>query len=209
MLSFFKKDKGKTNKARGLSFYDRENLVHKLSDLVTILNPESTQIFTTPEIIKYRGIPLSEITESSIIKLYDEPDFVIDKFDTIEDYKVMFYRHTVAKFTFLMQFHFYKGNFFFLSNMVTATGILMDNDKKTIIGRIANKYFPDLQIDSAKGFEMKLNDNVNNFISVFDGVNLWVNYINNSPHNIQVLNNSDLSGEPSTENFDSTIDDYF
>lgn len=209
MLSFFKKDKGKTTKGRGLSYYDRENLVHKLSDLVTMLNPESSQMFTSPDIIKYSGIPLSEITEKSIIDLYDEPAFVIDKFETIEDYKVMFYRHPVAKFTFLMQFHFYKGDFYFLSNMVTATGLLMDSDKKTIIGRISNKYFPDLQLDSAKGFEIKLSDQANNFISVFDGVNFRVNYINNSPHNIQVLNNSDLSDGPSTENFDSTIDDYF
>ena len=205
MLSFFKSDKRKTT--RGLSYYDRENIVHNIKDLENVLDPVGKKEYTRQETIKYSGMALEDITENKIINLFAEADFIIEDFESMQNYKVLFYRHPVGKYTFVMQFHFYRGSFFFLTNMVSVAGVLTSLDKKTIIEKITKKNFPGLDLDLSKSNEIKVSDANNCFISVEDGVHFRVSYVNNSLKNQELLNKSDFVAPQPEEDYDSMIDD--
>jgi len=206
MLSIFKKKDVKNT--RGLSYYDRVSLVHNLNDLISVTNPESAQQHTTSKIIKYNGVALSEITEEKVMDMFDKPDFVIDEVETQKDYKVMFYRHTVDKFNFLLQFHFYKSHFFFVSNTISTAGPLSNADTEKLIHRLATKYGLDLKRDARKNYDIKITDKSNNIIKIIDEVSFKMNYINNSATNQQLMNNPDFFSIEPEEDTEAQIDDY-
>lgn len=207
MLSFLKSRK--RNSSRGRSYYERENMVHTLNDLISICNPVSNQQYSTSGIIKYNGIALNEADEKRVLKLFGKPNHIIDDIENLNNYKVLFYRHTVDKFKFLMQFHYHKNSFFFVSNMVTSTGVLSQLDKMSFINRITNKYFPELKLDFQQGLDIQITDKVNNFIKVVDGVNFKVNYVNYSSVNKQIINNPKFSNEIMKDDSESKMVDYF
>lgn len=206
MLSIFKKKEIKG--IRGISYYDRVSLVHDLNDLVLIFNAESEQNHTTSEIIKYNGIALSEITEEKVFDMFDKPDFVIDNIETQKDYKVMFYRHIVDKFTFLLQFHFYKENFFFVSNTISTAGPLTKIDTELLLNRLATKYGIDLKLNEQKNYDIKITDKINNIIKIVDEVGFKMNYINNSVANQQIMKDPGFFAIEPDEDIEAQIDDY-
>ncbi|RLD53496.1 MAG: hypothetical protein DRJ01_19310 [Bacteroidetes bacterium] len=207
MLSFFKKNKNKN--LRGESYYDRENMIHNIGDLFSVFNPETTKYYTTNQNIKFNELKLSEIKEKDIIKMLKEPDFVIGEKDGLNGHKVLFYRHLVNNLIFLMQFHFLKGNFLFISNTTSSVTTISKEDKISFVNRIVKKYIPEINIDLKNGFEIKISDENNNFLNIIDGVNFKVNYINNSPYNQKLLKNPNLAKEMTEDNFDTKLDDYF
>lgn len=207
MLSFFKRNKNKN--IRGKSYYDRENMVHNLSDFTTIFNPDSLSQYTSAESLMFSGIALSEIDEDKIRQEFKEPDFVIDEKEGLNGHKVLFYRHLVNNLIFLMQFHFLKGNFLFVSNTTSSSTLLSHSDKISFANRITKKYLSKEDIDFNKGLEIKISDKHNNFLNILDGVNFRVNYINNSEKNQKLLKNPNLAKELLENNFDSKLDDYF
>lgn len=207
MPSFLRPKKGKSS--RGQSYYDRENMVHTLSDLASINNPKSEQVYSTNEIIKYNNLALNEIDEKGLMKVFDKPSHIISGLEDLKNYKVLFYRHSIEKFVFLMQFHCYQDNFLFVSNMVISSGILSISEKELFLNRIINKYFPELKLDFQQGFDIKITDKFKNFIKVVDGVNFRINYVNNSSVNQQILNNPKFSNERKKDDFDAKMHDYF
>ncbi len=207
MLSFFKKNKNKN--IRGKSYYDRENMVHNLSDFTTIFKPDSLAQYTSAETIVFSGIALSEIDEKKINLEFKDPDFVLDEKEGLNGHKVLFYRHIVNSLIFLMQFHFLKGSFLFVSNATSSSTLLSHSDKISFANRIAKKYLSEDFIDFDKGLEIKISDKHNNYLNIKDGVNFRVDYVNNSEYNQALLKNPNLAKELLDNNFDSKLDDYF
>lgn len=204
MLSFLRPKKGKSS--RGQSYYDRENMVHTINDFDSIINPQINKQYITTNTVKYIGLALSEINERKVLEAFNNPTYISEN---LNDHKVLFFRHSIDTFIFLMQFHFYKKSFVFVSNMVTSSGLLSKSDKVTFINRITQKYFSDLKLDFQQGFNIKITDKVNNFIKIDDGVTFRINYVNNSSVNQQIVNNPKYSNEIIKIDFDSKIDEYF
>lgn len=207
MLSFFKNNKEKN--LRGESYYDRENMVHNINDLLSIFYPDSNNNYTSAETIKFIGLELNEVNEKSIKKVLKEPNFIIDEKVGLNGHKVLFYRQTVNNLIFVMQFHFLKGIFLFVSNTTSSATQLTHSEKESFVKRITDKYIPETVIDFKNGCEMHISDNHNNFLTIVDGVNFRVDYIYNTPQNQQLLKNPNLLIELTEDNFDSKIDDYF
>jgi len=207
MLSFFKSSSKKN--VRGESYYDRENMVHNHGDLLTIFNPIVEQQYNSSEVIKFSGLALKEIDEENIKKVLKEPDFVTGASDSSLGHKVMFFRHLVDKYIFLMQFHFLKGSFLFVSNSTSSASVITKEEKLSFTRRITDKYLGGIDIDFEKGFDMKITDAANNFLNITDGVNYKVNYINLSEFNLNMLKNPNLKDEMQDGSFDNKLGDYF
>jgi hypothetical protein len=200
---------GKKKNTRGESYYDRENMVHNHGDLLTIFNPVTDQQYKSGKTIKFSGIALNEITEANIKKVLKEPDFVIGAKDSNLGHKVLFYRHVVDKYIFVMQFHFLKGGFLFVSNSTSSTSVITREEKLSFTKRITDKYLSGINVDLTGGFDMKITDTVNNFLSITDDVNFKVNYINCSDFNKQLMKNPDLMTEIQEDGFDNKLNEYF
>jgi len=206
MFSLFWQHGGKSS--RGQSYYERENMVHTLDDLISIGDPVATQHYSTAETIKFNSLILNEVDEKSIIKMFGKPKHIIQN-EGLQNHKVLFYRHSAGEFIFLMQFHFLKNKFFLISNMISAQRSLSTSDKETFINRITNKYFPEMRLDFKSGFDIKISDKFKNFIKVVDGVNFRVNYINISSFK-QLLQSDPKYIKGTTEgDFESKIENYF
>jgi len=206
ILIFFKLKKGKAS--RGKSYYERENLIFKMEDFVLKSNPEAKQNYTTDKTIKYNGLALGEINEASVLRVFDEPDFEIVDEEVLKGHRVMFYRRTVDNFTFLMQFHFFRGHFIFVSSKVTLHGVLLKSDRKVFVNRILKKYIPDIELDAEKGYNIKVSDSSGNFLKINDEVIFSVSYVNNSTTNQQLLTNIDKYEEKLEQTIDEEVDDY-
>ncbi len=187
LSSLFKFKKSKNT--RKYAYYNRENQVTNLADLLMIFNSKANQEYTTAELIKHSGLALSEINETSLLKALKNPDYLMDDLDDIEDYKVLFYRRRVDKFIFLLQFHFFKGNFVFVSNKISSHGILTKSERIGLIKNMGEKYFPEgFELDLTKRFDIKINDENNNFLKVIDEVDFRIHYVNNSSKNQKLIN---------------------
>jgi len=207
MFSFLKSNKKKN--VRGESYYDRENMVHNHGDLISIFNPVTEQQYNSSEIIKFSGLALSEIDEENIKSVLKEPDFVMGAANSSSGHKVMFFRHLVDKYIFLMQFHFLKGSFLFVSNSTSSASVITPEEKLSFTKRITDKYLSGITMNFDQGFDMKITDAANNFLSITDGVNYKVNYINMSEFNLNMLKNPNLKSEMQEGSFDNKLGDYF
>jgi len=207
MLPFLKSNKKKN--VRGESYYDRENMVHNHGDLVSIFNPVSKRQYNSNEIIKFSGLALAEINEKNVRKVLKEPDFIMGVANSSLGHRVMFYRHLVDKYIFLMQFHFLKGSFLFVSNSTSSASVITRDEKLSFTKRITDKYLRGTDLDLNHGFDMKIVDAGNNFLDITDGVDYKVNYINCSEFNKQLLKNPDLMTAIQDGSFDSKLGDYF
>ncbi len=207
MLPFLKSNKNKN--VRGESYYDRENMVHNHGDLVSVFNPVLKRQYNSNEIIKFSGLALSEIDEENIKSVLKEPDFVIGAANSSLGHRVMFYRHLVDKYIFLMQFHFLKGSFLFVSNSTSSASVITKEEKLSFTKRITDKYLRGIDLDLNHGFDMKITDSTNNFLNITDGVNYKVNYVNTSEFNLNILKNPNLKNEMQESSFDNKLGDYF
>ncbi|RLD53495.1 MAG: hypothetical protein DRJ01_19305, partial [Bacteroidetes bacterium] len=141
------------------------------------------------ELIKHSGLALADINENSLLDILEDPDFILDDNDDFKNYKVLFYRRTIENFIFLLQFHFLKGNFVFVSNRISSKGVLTKKERADLILNMGSKYFDEeLKLDLSKKFDIKLTDKASNFLKVIDEVDFRINYINFSAKNQQLIN---------------------
>jgi hypothetical protein len=196
----------KSKSTRATSYYDRENLIHTLKDLGDVYTPEPKQQFDTNELIRFNNFALADINKKALIQAIGNPDKTIDDLEQINDYEIFFYRHSVDKFNFLMQFHFCKDDFLFVNNLVKSSYILQAEDKRNILKRIQNKYFPDVALDFAKGLNIKITDKTGNFMFSKDAVNFSITYINNTPVIKKLVS---TNSQVSSSSLDLSIDEYF
>jgi hypothetical protein len=190
----------KTINSRGPSYYDRENLVHTLHDLQIIYFPKGKTIHTTDELIMFNDLKLSEINNKKLNSLFGVPDYVILGPELITNYRVLFYRHSIGKFNYLMQFHFCNNNFLFVNNMVRSSYVLSSEDKRNIMLRFKEKYYTDLDFDYSKGFDLQIIDQNKNFFYTTDDVNFSITYINNSQYFKEIIDNYNTSKNPIDNN---------
>ncbi len=177
----------KTTPSRGPSYFDRENLVHTLQDLKNIYFPKGKIEYNTDETIIFNNMQLKEITMKKLNRIIGVPDYIIPKLEYIDDYRIVFYRHSIGKFNYLMQFHFCKNDFLFVNNMIRSTYVLTYEDKKNILVRLKDKYFADVEFDYSKGFDLQITDQDNNFFYTMDDVNFSITYINNSNKFVEII----------------------
>ncbi|PLX01751.1 MAG: hypothetical protein C0595_13540 [Marinilabiliales bacterium] len=190
----------KTISSRGPSYYDRENLVHTMKDLISIYFPKGKTVQNTDETIMFNDLKLSEINEKKLSGVFGVADYVISGPENINDYRVYFYRHSIGKFNYLMQFHFCKKNFLFVNNMVRSSYVLSSEEKKIILLRFKEKYYADLDFDHSKGFDLQIVDQNNNFFYTIDDVNFSISYINNSNYFKEIIDNFKSSKNPIDNN---------
>lgn len=177
----------KTTSSRGPSYYNRENLVHTMQDLKNIYFPKGKTSYNTEEIIMFNNMKLSEITAKKLNSILGVPDYIIPELEYIDDYRIVFYRHSIGRFNYLMQFHFCKNDFLFVNNMVRSTYVLSYEDKKNILIRLKDKYYADVEFDYSKGFDLQITDQDNNFFYTMDDVNFSISYINNSKKFVEII----------------------
>lgn len=196
----------KNTAKRSVSYYDRENLVHTISDIIKIYNPENVQVYKSNNIVKYNSVDLRSLNSRELSSTFGDANLIIKKIPTLPDYEVHFYYHEGEKYNYLMQFHFCKNNFLFVNNMVRASYVLSTTEKKAFINRIVKKYFNDLNIDFDKGLDLKIIGKEQNFLYINDGVNFSVSYIYNSDKLKKIvggnkINKSDKIGDIDTDLF--------
>ncbi|PLX01752.1 MAG: hypothetical protein C0595_13545 [Marinilabiliales bacterium] len=136
----------------------------------------------------FNNMVLSEISEKVLKNSIGEPHYIINKLDNIDNYKILFYRHSIEDFNYLQQFHFFENTFLFVNNMVRSSFILGNREKKSIMNRIQEKYYPDIDFDFSNGFELQIKDAEDNFLYTTDSVNFSITYINNSNTFKDILN---------------------
>lgn len=177
-MKLFSPKQNKTS--HGTSYYIRENVVHTYGDLRNIYTPKGKILHNTSEVIVFNNISLSQITEKLLTDTFGEAHHVIDELNDIDNYKIIFYRHSAGPYNYLMQFHFYENNFLFVNNIIRLSYVLGNSDKKSIMNRLQEKYYPDFEFDFTKGFELQIKDVNNNFLYTTDSVNFSITYINNT-----------------------------
>jgi len=178
----------KAKSSHGDSYYKRENIVHTLGDLKNIYTPKGKIQHITEELIMYNNMALSEISEKVLHNAIGEAHYIIKSLENMNNYKILFYRHSVEDFNYLMQFHFCENTFLFVNNMVRSSYVLGNKEKKSIMNRIQEKYYPDIDFDFSNGFELQINDAKNNFLYTTDSVNFSITYINNTNSFKDILN---------------------
>lgn len=170
-------------------------------DLNTIYLPKGKITHITENVIMYNDLPLSEITDKKLIKVIGNEDYKLDKIPGLDNYKILFYRHSTGKFNYLMQFHFCENKFLFVNNMIRSTYVLTLADKQNIMNRFKEKYYSDVEFDFTKGFDIKITDKLENFCYTNDDVNFSITYINNSSKFKELIDkyNSSLVNKPTND----------
>ena len=212
MFSFFKSKKNNPITTKS-TYYIRESIIHNIDDLIKVLLPpiegNSIEGKTTEE-IKFKNIPLLNLSQKQIISEMDEPIFIFDNSDVIPGHKVMFYKEDVEFYRFLVQFHFINDEFFFVSNKVSSSGMLSEKEKCKIIDQLKHKYLSKSEVEN-NNFLLRLTDNNGSILTTQDEVYFYVNYLSgNSIKNklINLYSDSPKTGTTET-NFEDTIDKYF
>lgn len=212
MFSFFKSKKNNPTTIKS-TYYIRESLIHNIDDLVKLLLPpkevNAIEGKTTEE-IKFKNIPLLNLNQKKIISEMDEPIFIYDNSDVIPGHKVMFYKEDVEFYRFLVQLHFINDEFFFVSNKVSASGMLSEKEKGKIINQLKHKYLGKSETEN-NSFLLRLTDNNGSMITTHDEVYFYVNYLSGDSIKNKLINMySDAPKTGTTEtNFEDTIDKYF
>jgi len=187
--------------SRGLSYYERENLVHTLQDLKSVCSPRGKNIYTTDKTIMFNNLVLSEITEQILISVFGEVEYTLSTFEDIDNYNTIFYRHIVGGINYLMQFHFYEDTLLFVNNKISKSFVFNSADRKTIVKKIQEKYIPNIDINFSNGFDLQISGANNNLLYINDSVDFSIIYINNS----QVLKDL-LRKEKTDPDLDTTFE---
>lgn len=212
MFSFFKSKKNNPITTKS-TYYIRESLIHNVEDLVKVLlpNKENNALEkTTREEIKFKNLSLFNLNQKQIIAEMDQPVFIHDNSDVISGHKVLFYKEDVEFYRFLVQFHFINDEFFFVSNKVSASGMLSEKEKGKIIDQLKHKYLSKSEVEN-NNFLLRLTDNKGNILTTQDEVYFYVNYLSGDSIKNKLINQYSHNPKTGTTetNFDDTIDKYF
>ena len=178
MTSLFKRFKKNLpiSTSKGSAYYRRENVIGNYDDLKKVLEaaPKIPEVKTDVE-ITFNTIPLNDITIADLKKKFDNPSFVL-KNENIDGHMVLFYKDSVAYYKFLIQYHFINNKFFFAGNKISSMGVLNDEDKQKIIGRISKKYLHE-DFDNSEGWKIKVIDPNGSIIHTLDDVYFHLYYL--------------------------------
>jgi len=142
MLSIFRSRK-KKNPKKGLTFYNRENILQTIDELNNLLKKavENTDA-KSEELITFHGKQLKNITLESITEDFGQEEIILTPENDIEGNTVYYFRLTSEHLKFLIQIHFIDDKFLLAATKVYGDVPLTDSDKQKINKRIIDKYFP-------------------------------------------------------------------
>ncbi|NOY51472.1 MAG: hypothetical protein GXO88_13040 [Chlorobi bacterium] len=211
MFSFLKSKKYKPTTVKS-TYYIRECLIHTSEDLIKILNPKKGGDTIEEKVrdeIKFKDLPLLNLSEKMIINAMENPVYIHDNSEVIKGHRVLFYKEDVEFYRFLIQFHFIYNDFFFVSNKVSSSGMLSNNEKSKIVNQLKRKYLSD-KPQKGDSFLLNLEDKNGSVLNTIDDVYFYVNYLSG----IELTNKlkqrySDFNADNPKPAFDESIDKYF
>lgn len=178
MSSLFKRFKKNLpiSTSKGSVYYRRENIISNYNDLTNVLEADpNIPEAKTDEEISFNTIPLIDITIADLKKKFDNPSYVYNN-ENIDGHMVLFYKDSVAYYKFLIQYHFINNKFFFAGNKISSMGVLNDDDKQKIIGRVSKKYLKK-DFDNTEGWKIKVIDPNGSIIHTLDDVYFHLYYL--------------------------------
>jgi len=176
MLSFFKSSKKKTQQ-KGRAFYERENLIQTIDELIEILFlSESDKLLSTKTHIQFHGKELKLINRNNIDDILGGEAYILYPDNNIDGHEVYFYRMKSEHLKFLVQVHFINDNFFLAGTKVYADALLSDHDKQRVVQQIINKY--DLKDENSTTFSVQ--DPEKNIIWTKEDIFFHIGYLFNN-----------------------------
>ncbi len=213
-MGLFSFGKSKINKttSRNSAFYNRENHIVSMENLVDTIfyePEEETALRESSKVLVFGKIPIQEITEDRLLDVMDKSDFTIDNNDNIPGHKVYFYRDTAGYYKFLFQFHFLNGKFFFLKNKISSSAsVVSAEDKTKVITQLTTKYQVDDR-ENLNSFLIQITDSKGNIAYTTDSVYFYINYLRGG----EFLKNlrdkyRDFEPEEKVDEFGESLDKY-
>jgi len=197
--------------SKNASYFKQQNVLENTAELQRVLKaaPSVPEQKTSTE-ISFNTIPLLEITSSKIKNRFGIPSHVHDNSNNIEGHEVYFYLDSIDNYKFLVQYHFYNNNIFFISNKVSSTGKkLSDRDKNKIVSRISQKYLNEKPKDT-KRWLIKVSDPNNSIVFTVDEVYYQLYYLagNDTTKYLTDKYVHNYKPEVKPEGFNESIDSY-
>lgn len=163
---------------KNASYFIQENVVQGHGDLKAVLNPlPEVKPVEAEKTIAINEIPLNEISPKSLKEKFGYPSFILKNGHNIENHKVYFFRDRVGYYKIMLQFHFINNVFFFASTKISVPkGITIDK-KRQIVKQALVKYTSATERKQVKDVDIKIVDEHNNMLFVFDYVSFYLNYL--------------------------------
>lgn len=163
---------------KNASYFIQENVVQGFGDLKAVLNPlPDIDPLTSTKTIAINEIPLNDITIKSVKEKFGVPSYVLKNGQNIENHKVYFFRDRVGFYKLMLQFHFINNNFFFASTKISVPKGITTERKKQIVKQALVKYTGANESKQIKELDVKITDEHNNMLFVFDYVSFYLNYL--------------------------------
>lgn len=153
-----------------IKLIDRFCTIQNYFDLIARLR-EKRHIPSLRRIAPIKNLEFDSTDTAQIIKEFGKPDF---KFTNSYDYlkvKIFLYRQKIGRYRVRSIFHFYKDKLFLISYSFST---LPPGGKEEILETLQKKYLK--QIIDPK--EIYIEDNKQNIISIFEDIDLNINYLN-------------------------------
>lgn len=177
LLKRFKKRFSKISN-RNASYFIQENVVQGNGDLRSVLNPSpGVKPLNANRSIAVNEIPLGEITVKKLKAKFGSPSYILKNDHNIEKHKVYFFRDRVGYYKLLMQFHFIHNQFFFASTRISVPKGISVERKRQIVKQVLIKYTGATERKQVKDLDIKIIDEQNNLLFVFDYVSFYLNYL--------------------------------
>ena len=211
MASLFKRFKKNLplSTSKGSAYYKRENIISNYDDLKKVLEaaPGIPEAKTAVE-ISFNTIPLNDISIADLKKRFDNPSFIYNN-ENIEGHTVLFYKDSVAYYKFLIQYHFINNKFFFAGNKISSMGVLNDEDKQKIIGRISKKYLKK-DFQNTEGWKIKVIDPNGSIIHTIDDVYFHLYYLAGNKTTQELIEQyaEHITEQDSPTGFKESLDQY-
>lgn len=175
-----KRLKKKISKIRGknASYFIQENVIQGYGDLKAVLNPlPNIKPIATNKAIAINELAINDITIKNLKEKFGIPSYVLKNDFNIEKHKVYFFRDRVGFYKLLMQFHFINNQFFFASTRISVPKGISFERKQQIVKQALIKYTGATERKQVKDLDIKIIDEHNNILFVFDYVSFYLNYL--------------------------------
>lgn len=180
MAKLFKRFRKRISKIRNknASYFIQENVIQGSGDLRAVLDPlPKVKVQTAKRQIAINELQLNEITIRKLRSKFGVPSYILKNYNHIDKHKVYFFRDRVGFYKLLMQFHFINNHFFFASTRISVPKGISFERKREIVKQILMKYTGTTEKKQVKDIEIKLVDENNNILFVFDYVSFYLNYL--------------------------------
>ncbi len=175
-----KRLKKKISKIRGrnASYFIQENVIQGYGDLKAVLNPlPNVKPVATKKVIAINELDINDITIKKIKAKFGVPSYILKNDFNIEKHKIYFFRDRVGYYKLLIQFHFINNQFFFASTRISVPKGISVERKQQIVKQALIKYTGVTERKQVKDLDIKLIDEHNSILFVFDYVSFYLNYL--------------------------------